>query len=58
VTTKLLGRALIPSVAYERPDGTAIRINTDYFGQSRYELNPTPGPFEKPALVNSKFKVW
>jgi hypothetical protein len=46
VTTELLGKAKIPGVAYENPDGSAIKIDTDYFGKPRIEANPTPGPFE------------
>jgi alpha-N-arabinofuranosidase len=58
VTTELLGRAIIPNAAYEQPDGTRIRINTDYFGRSRNESNPTPGPFENPGRGDLKIKVW
>ena len=58
VTTKLLGRAIIPNAAYEQPDGKPIRINTDYFGRSRNESNPTPGPFENPGQGDLKLKVW
>jgi alpha-N-arabinofuranosidase len=58
VTTKLLGRAIIPKVPYEQPDGEPIRINTDYFGRSRNEANPTPGPFENPGQGDLKLKVW
>lgn len=56
VTTRLLGRAIIPDVPFEQPDGARIRINTDYFGQSRNESNPTPGPFEHPGPGD--LKVW
>jgi alpha-N-arabinofuranosidase len=58
VTTRLLGRATIPNAAYEKPDGAPIRINTDYFGLSRNESNPTPGPFEIPGQGALKLKVW
>ncbi|MGA2540579.1 MAG: right-handed parallel beta-helix repeat-containing protein [Verrucomicrobiota bacterium] len=57
VTTELLGRAIIPNAAYEEPDGTPIRINTDYLGKSRNETNPTPGPFENPGQGSLKLKV-
>src|ERR1051326_7929063 len=40
VTTKLLGKATIPNVPFERPDGKAIRIDTDYFGAKRNAANP------------------
>jgi len=46
VTTELLGKAAVPGLPYEQPDGTPIRVNTDYFGKQRSDENPTPGPFE------------
>jgi alpha-N-arabinofuranosidase len=58
VTTKLLGRAIIPNASYEQPDGTPVCINTDYFGKPRDESNPAPGPFENPGQGNLKLKVW
>jgi alpha-L-arabinofuranosidase len=57
VTTKLLGRAIIPNLPFEQPDGTPICINADYFGRSRNESNPTPGPFENPGQAALKLKV-
>jgi alpha-N-arabinofuranosidase len=57
VTTELLGKAAIPNLPYERPDGTPIRVNTDYFSKRRNESNPTPGPFENPGQGNLKLKV-
>ena len=39
---RLLGKAAIPNLPYEKPDGTPIRINTDYFGQK--ETGPIPCP--------------
>jgi len=58
VTTDLLGKAAIPNLPYERPDGTPIRVNTDYFGKNRNEANPTPGPFENPGTGPVFLKVW
>ena len=58
VTTKLLGRAIIPNAPFEQPDGARIRINNDYFGQSRNASNPAPGPFEHPGQEDLKLKVW
>jgi alpha-N-arabinofuranosidase len=58
VTTELLGRAIIPNASYEQPDGTPIRITTDFFGKRRNEANPTPGPFENPGQGDLKLKVW
>ena len=58
VTTGLLGRARIPNLPYERPDGTPIRVDTDYFGKSRREGSPTPGPFQNPGTGPLILKVW
>ena len=57
VTTDLLGKVTIPNLSYEQPDGTPIRVNTDYFSKSRHESNPTPGPFENPGQGDLKLKV-
>ena len=45
VDTDRLGKAKIPKLAYENPDGSALVINADYLGQPRGS-NPMPGPFE------------
>jgi alpha-L-arabinofuranosidase len=58
VTTDVLGKAAIPGLPYERPDGAPIRVNTDYFGKSRNEGNPTPGPFQDPGTGVLTLKVW
>ncbi len=46
-TTDLLGKAAIPNLPYEQPDGAPLRVNADYFGKQRNKANPTPGPFGK-----------
>ena len=58
ITTELLGKAAIPNLSYENPDGSSIRIDTDYFGKPRKETNPTPGPFENPGNGLLSLKVW
>ena len=58
VTTELLGKAAIPDLQYEHPDGTPIRIDTDYFGKKRSEGNPFPGPFEVSEGGKQVLKVW
>jgi len=58
VTSERLGKAAIPNLPYERADGTLIRVITDYFGKSRSELNPTPGPIENPGTGLLSLKVW
>ena len=57
-TTGMLGLATVPNAAFEQPDGAPIRISTDYFGKTRNEANPCPGPFENPGQGELKIKVW
>jgi len=56
VTTKMLGKAVVPNQEFTNPDGMSIRIDTDYFGKKRDKNNPFPGAFEKP--MNGEVKVW
>ncbi len=56
VTTERLGKAVIPDLPFENPDGSPLKIDTDYFNNTRDATNPFPGPFETP--VNGEIKVW
>lgn len=58
VTSAQLGKAVIPDLPYEKPDGSSIRIDRDYMGKSRNESNSTPGPFERPGQGDLSLKVW
>jgi len=58
ITTGLLGKAKIPKEAFENPDGTPLKIDMDYFGKMRSEMNPSAGPFEKSGKGLVKLKVW
>jgi alpha-N-arabinofuranosidase len=58
ITTELLGKAKIPRLPYENPDGSPLKIDTDYFDRPRSPSSPTPGPFEKPGSGSLKLKVW
>jgi alpha-L-arabinofuranosidase len=58
VTSELLGQAAIPNLPYERPDGTPLRVDTDYFGKPRTATNPTAGPFQNPGTGRLTWKVW
>jgi alpha-N-arabinofuranosidase len=58
VTTKLLGKAAIPGLPYEKPDGSSCRIDTDFFGKKRNATNPYPGPFELPEGGEQILKIW
>jgi len=58
VTTVSLGRAKIPDLPYEEPDGSPYRIDTDYLGKKRDGANPFPGPFEPAESGPRSLKVW
>jgi len=58
VTTELLGRAKIPDLSYERPNGSPYRIDTDYFSKKRNAENPFPGPFELIEGGKHLLKIW
>jgi alpha-N-arabinofuranosidase len=59
VTTDMLGKVVIPNLPYEHPDGSLLRVDTDYFGKKRNEKNPSAGPFENSAVGKQlTLKVW
>jgi len=58
VTTEALGKAKVSGCGYENPDGTPLRITTDYFGKKRDEKNPFPGPFELSSDGQQNLRVW
>jgi hypothetical protein len=58
VTTALLGKARIPGLSYESPDGLPLKVESDYFGRQRDPSRPTSGPFEKPGKGRLRMKVW
>ncbi len=58
VTTERLGKAKIPDLPFENPDGTPIKLDTDYFGKARNPANPFPGPFETVQDGKQEIKVW
>jgi hypothetical protein len=58
VTTEMLGRVANQNLRFEQPDGSPIRVATDYFGKQRNEANPTVGPFEEPGAGPLSLDVW
>lgn len=58
ITTELLGNARTPGLAFENPDGSPVRLDSDYSGKKRNEKKPFPGPFENPGTGVLKLKVW
>lgn len=58
ITTEMLGRALVPDMAYEHADGTPLRIDTDYLNHARKPSNPEPGPFILLNKDQQNIRVW
>jgi alpha-N-arabinofuranosidase len=58
VTTELLGKAKIPGLPYENPDGSPLKVDADYLGKQRNPVNPSAGPFENPGTGAVVLKVW
>ena len=57
ITTELLGKTQLVGQAYEHPDGTPLKINTDYYNNPRDLDNPFPGPVELSKSKN-ELLVW
>ena len=58
VNTAMLGKARVPGLSYENPDGSPLAIDTDYLGNKRSATGPAAGPFENPGNGQLKLKVW
>ncbi len=58
VTTDLLGKAKTSKVAYENPDGSPLKIDTDYIGAKRDKKSPFPGPIEVTKSGQQNLQVW
>ena len=53
VDTEKLGMAFEPEQRFENPDGTALAIDMDYWGEAR-EVSALAGPFANAASVNKR----
>lgn len=58
VSGELLGKAQISNARFENPDGSLLKVTTDYFGTERNKKNPQVGPFEKINDGEITLKVW
>jgi alpha-N-arabinofuranosidase len=58
VTTERLGKAKVPDLPYEQPDGSPYRLDRDYLGRKRNAANPYPGPFELREGGRQVLRVW
>lgn len=58
ITTKMLGKARLADQGYTNVDGSALVIDTDYFGNQRNESKPVAGPLAIPMREKHEVKVW
>jgi hypothetical protein len=58
VTTQLLGETATSGLPFENSDGSALSIDTDFFGKSRSRTHPAAGPFESVGTGLMRLKVW
>lgn len=58
VSSSSLRKAIVPNLPFENVDGSALKIDTDYFGKKRDITNPFPGPFEITTTGKQKLKLW
>lgn len=58
VTSNRLGKAVLTDCAYEKPDGTLINIDKDYWGKQRSATSPVIGPFEETLIKDTTIKIW
>lgn len=58
VNTQNLGYAFQSETPFENPDGSSLKITSDYFGTERNEVNPTVGPFKALKAGKNVFKIW
>ena len=58
VTGEMLGKAVIPDLPFENPDGTPVVVDRDYFDTKRDEKMPFAGPFEGLREGRNILRVW
>ncbi|GAB2319754.1 hypothetical protein IRB23SM22_20150 [Alkalibacterium sp. s-m-22] len=57
VTTDMLGKTYHAEMAFEKPDNSPYRFDTDYFSNSRTDTRVTPGPFRLDQNTTLIFEV-
>ena len=53
-----LHKTVMSNLPFENRDGSALKVNTDYFSKKRSTGNPFPGPFEISRDGKQVLKVW
>lgn len=56
-TSDLLGKAYHADMAFEQPDGSPYRFDSDFFGHRRPDAGLTAGPFELEKKASAEFDV-
>lgn len=57
-TTEMLGKAVVPDLPFENPDGTPLRVDRDFLGRPMDGENPFPGPFAGLREGRNSIRVW
>jgi hypothetical protein len=58
ISTAFLGKAVRTGQAWEKPNGSDLQIDADFFGKSRNPDKPMAGPFENPGGGELRLLVW
>ncbi len=58
ITTEILGEAKIPKALFEHPDGSALKIDSDFFGTRRTGVKNNAGPFSVLPTGEVVLGVW
>jgi hypothetical protein len=58
ITTSVLGKTKMSGASFENPDGSPLKIDTDYFGGIRPSKSPFVGPFKELKLGEQTIRVW
>ena len=58
ISSAHLGKAVVPGLPFENPDGSAIEIAHDYFGNKRNHNTAIPGPFRALGKGNFTKKLY
>ncbi len=57
VTTKLIGKTKISEQYLEKPDGSSIKVDTDFYGKKRDTKQILPGPFKDIKAGMNEFVI-
>ena len=58
ITSKLIGKVPLAEMSMEHPDGKALDITTDYFGQAIDPIKARPGPLQNIKAGKNSFRLW